>query len=408
MANNVEERRRTIVEDETRMAVLALSRAKSNAMVVAVANQDTRPSAYLNVLSARRTHGEAWVVQPPPPPLDLRGVVASARRQLLGADGAPDQAGPPDQADRLLGLLAAIGVQGAHPDQWPGVLGLSSEQPAARPDRPVVLAGSQVETLDKCPLRWALEAAGGKAQGGVQATVGSLIHRLAGEHPMAGPAELAQLLDQAWDELGLEPGYSSDLSRAQANRMVTKLGLYQQEQAREHPPVAQELRLSVELPVGPTVDTSAQGDGEPPASQATVRVVGRIDRLEAQPDGTVMVVDYKTGAVLPTKSEALSNPQLGVYQMAVDAGGLEGWEDKPLKAGGAQLVGLGGATQKASIRSQLAVDQSETPNWVSDLLRRCWEAATGASLPATPNSGCDHCRLKACCPAQEQGRQVTA
>ena len=50
-----------------------------------------------------------------------------------------------------------------------------------------------------------------------------------------------------------------------------------------------------------------------------VRLDGYADRLELDAEGRVVVVDLKTGKYAPTKDEVAEHPQLGLYQLAVDA-----------------------------------------------------------------------------------------
>ena len=54
-----------------------------------------------------------------------------------------------------------------------------------------------------------------------------------------------------------------------------------------------------------------------------VEIIGRVDRLERDHDGSAIVVDLKTGSVKPDDAELDRNPQLGVYQLAVLLGAFE-------------------------------------------------------------------------------------
>ena len=57
-----------------------------------------------------------------------------------------------------------------------------------------------------------------------------------------------------------------------------------------------------------------------------------------------MVVDLKTGRTKPTGPQVRGNLQLGLYQLAVDHGAVDGLEGLPpghAHAGGAELVQLG-------------------------------------------------------------------
>src|SRR5690606_14013491 len=83
--SDLREARRAVLDDELRALVLAVSRARSRLLVTAVKDEDQRPSVFLDL------------VVPPPPeeseedprrvetplPLDLRGLVAGLRHELL-------------------------------------------------------------------------------------------------------------------------------------------------------------------------------------------------------------------------------------------------------------------------------------------------------------------------------------
>jgi len=55
-----------------------------------------------------------------------------------------------------------------------------------------------------------------------------------------------------------------------------------------------------------------------------IRIGGKIDRMDVFPDGSVEIVDYKTGATIPTQKEVDNNLQLSFYALAAT-----GIPDKP-------------------------------------------------------------------------------
>jgi hypothetical protein len=404
---DVAERRRAVVEDETRMAVLAVSRAKREVVVTAVADSDQRPSAFVAVLAGSRGQASGGTAAPPPP-LDRRGVAAQARRQLLDPATPAREAG---QAAELLARLAAAGVPGAHPDQWAGCLPLSTGGPALDPARPVTLSPSKVEALDTCGLRWLLEAAGGRSQAGDAATLGSLVHELAAAYPQGDADLLLAALEERWDTLGLGDGYTAGRTHLKAQAMVRRLGQYQSDAPA---PAGTEVEVAAVFPITlepPDPADWAAGGGAPKPTgtpvAGSVRVIGRVDRIEPVGDGEVQVVDYKTSANAVKPADAESNPQLGVYQAVIKAGGWDGHDSPAPRLAGAKLVYLGAGAAKPTERSQAGLDQAPDPGWVDRLLRRCWEKATGTRVTASANPGCRHCGVKPCCPLFQEGRQVT-
>ncbi|WP_374312006.1 RecB family exonuclease, partial [Microbacterium sp.] len=66
---------------------------------------------------------------------------------------------------------------------------------------------------------------------------------------------------------------------------------------------------------------------------------GYIDRVELTPEGTVVIMDLKTGKREPqTDAKVVDNPQLGAYQLAFEAGAIPDAVGHP--AGGAKLLVL--------------------------------------------------------------------
>lgn len=52
------------------------------------------------------------------------------------------------------------------------------------------------------------------------------------------------------------------------------------------------------------------------AKKEPLRVGGKIDRVDVLPDGSIEIIDYKTGATIPTQREVDSNLQLSFYTLA--------------------------------------------------------------------------------------------
>jgi RecB family exonuclease len=135
-------------------------------------------------------------------------------------------------------------------------------------------------------------------------------------------------------------------------------------------------------------------DGEP-----AVRVRGRVDRLERDGEGRLVVVDLKTGKSPVTKDDAQNHAQLAMYQLAI-AEGLFEQGDSP---GGGRLVYLGknGASGPTE-REQDALTPEKHAAW-RDTVRRAAAATQGPEFVARINDGCAHCPVRAMCPAQAAG-----
>src|SRR5690606_17677579 len=97
------------------------------------------------------------------------------------------------------------------------------------------------------------------------------------------------------------------------------------------------------------------------------------------------------------------NAQLATYQVAVEAGGLDG----PATPAGARLVYLGTGSTGPTTRQQVPPREAQDPQWAHDLVARVAETMAGAHFEARLNPGCDHCPVRRSCPLQDEGRRVT-
>lgn len=356
--------RSEVIGDEWRLLAAAISRAKSKVIATAVAAEDSRPSAFFTLL-AELAGGDSEP-ELTARRLDLRGMVAELRV-------AAEDAGS-DTAAKLLALLAGIGLPGAAPSSWAGV-----EEPSSSIgmfDGTVYVSPSKVESATRCGLRWALEANGGSKPSKIEQNLGNLIHEIAAEMPHGSEAELLAALEARFDTLGLPDSWVRDRQFEAAKVMLGKLAAYFASVPGE---------VAVEVPI------KAQ------AGDATI--VGRIDRVEWV-DGGARIVDLKSGKEI-TQAEGQENPQLAVYQLAVNKGAL----GAEVSSAGARLVYLGGTTKSASLRSQDQIEGSEG-NWARTLLDSAVEVMRGSEFAATVSDKlCQHCPVRRSCPAQDIGKR---
>jgi RecB family exonuclease len=134
-----------------------------------------------------------------------------------------------------------------------------------------------------------------------------------------------------------------------------------------------------------------------------VRIKGRVDRLEVDDEGRLVVIDLKTGKSTPTEAELAEHPQLGAYQAAIEAGAFEESDE----AGGAALVQLGGDRTGAREQSQPALGAAGDPGWARDMVRHTAQAMAASTFHAVANNKCRVCPVQTSCPISGKGRQVT-
>jgi RecB family exonuclease len=133
-----------------------------------------------------------------------------------------------------------------------------------------------------------------------------------------------------------------------------------------------------------------------PGEGPRVRIRGRVDRLERDAEGRLVVVDVKTGKSPVSKDDAQRHAQLAMYQLAI----AEGMVGDGVEPGGGRLVYLGktgasGATE----RTQDALTPQACDDWRSSV-RDAAAASQGPAFVARVNDGCTHCPVRAICPAQ--------
>lgn len=395
--------RAAVLADELRSFHVAVSRARRVLLVTAVSDEDDQPSPFLDLVEPCDEDDDPRRAVAPAP-LDLRGTVARLRSRLeeSARTGTPDA-----DAAATLARLADAGVPGADPAHWHGLADPSSDDPLWAPGLRVPVSPSRVETAGTCTLRWALEAAGGTAPSSARQSLGTLVHALAQTHPRGGRAELLAELDRRWPELGLGTGWPATLERRRAEAMVERLAGYL---AHSGEPLAVEARFEVALDralVRGSLDRVERAGGDVPASG--VPGAPDVPRAADGPDPVpVRVVDLKTGRTAPTAQEATTNPQLGAYQLAVDAGAVEGLPPGAVSAG-AQLVYVSDVNRaKAAVREQPALgpDTPDAPSWARTHIEEVAERMAASSFAATANPLCDRCPVRRSCPLRDEGRQV--
>ncbi|MCE5291736.1 MAG: ATP-dependent helicase [Nocardiaceae bacterium] len=379
-----------VLAEERRLFYSACSRARRTLVVTASesADQETMRSRFLaellpdDVDPMRFDSRAERSLQGP-------ALVGQLRRVVCDPTTDPQRR---EQAARHLARLAAAGAPGAHPDEWFGLANVSTRDPLGDSSQPIALSPSAVEQLIECPLRWVLQRVGGDKQGATAATTGTMVHTLVqalAEHQ--SPDEARRCLESAWSELDMGAGW---YSRAELTRTAKMLENF----AAWHQVTRTDLTLvAVEEPV--KCEVGAEGPDDP-----DVLITGRIDRLEKDPLGRLVVVDIKTGKNPVSNDEAKSHAQLATYQLAIAEGGIEGGPQEP---GGARLVYVSNSHNKdgATQREQPALDEFAAAQW-RITVREAAKSTLGPTFRAVVSDKCRHCPVQNSCPAQDCGRQV--
>ncbi len=371
-----------LLAEERRLFAVAVTRARQRLVVTAVHSGDgeEQPSRFLHELRGGDSAQREPVATRPPRALTLPALVAELRQALV------DPATPParrDAATASLAKLALAGVPGADPDQWWGLAPLSDERPLVDADGVVTVSPSTVESVQRCSLRWLLERHGGSGPRSPEQSVGDLVHEIA-QHAQGPGArdELIAYLRQEFGTIELSARWLAERQQRRAEQMVDKLMGWLAANPRRL--VAVEQEFAVHLDEG-------------------TRIRGRVDRLEMDEAGRLVVIDLKTGSAAAERDGLPEHPQLGAYQAAVEAGAFaEG--DVP---GGAALVQLGTDHKAALEQEQPALAETADPGWAAGMVRRTAAAMAASTFHAVANSRCRSCPVRHSCPISGKGRQVS-
>lgn len=505
------ERVRDTRHDELRMFAVAATRASTRLVLTAVRNEDEAPGEFFDFVVPTDAENES----PEVPitrvrrPATLRSLVAELRRTLVEdaltamsaedaelknaagsprpeahAPEAPDTAGDAqnpkaalnpeaaafrfDAASRTLARLARVQAPGAAPDEWWGLLPLSSTEPFfARPahDTPendtdgnapdegrhtIALSPSRLETIHNSPLDWLVSTARAEAQTDLSRSLGTLVHAIAEEYPTGTLEQLQTALEERIGSLGV-PARREDESEEEyrervpweayalyerAKRMILRLSYYY----RTHMDAQGWKNLGVEGSFSVRVPVPFDPRGE--VGELDALLTGRVDRLEEAPerDGTrrFVIVDLKTGKTKPDGTAVATHPQLAAYQIAVEAGAGEQlaeryraeaaaaesgepapdarpqeltYESSSGRSAGAALmqVGVSDVNDDSKARLQVQPALEDNDEWAVDLVQRAAELIAGAQVQTRHREG-NHghgCRLPELCPICTRGRQVT-
>jgi superfamily I DNA/RNA helicase/CRISPR/Cas system-associated exonuclease Cas4 (RecB family) len=363
-----------LLQDEQRLFHVALTRAQQSLFITAVQREDEEPSQFfeaIEVMVNKTDDADEHVITDVPRPITAPALVAELRAQLAGPKAK--------EAAALLKAMSTEGIHLANPDSWIGSVPLSTDAPVIDPDKEVVVSPSGAESFVECGVKWFLQNNGGSDGDSTAQVLGSAIHAFAAKMVLEPGTTREQLIDSlqsSWKLIDPESGWVSASHLESAVIMLEKFVEYHKETKREVK--GAELRFDVKL--------------------GRARIIGTVDRLEVEADGSLFIIDFKTGNTAISKEDAKKNLQLASYQLGVHEGGFA----DGTKSSGAELVYLGTSSAGASIRQQYAIDLEETKATIETI----GEGMGAATFFATVNKRCKGCPVRKSCPVQSDGRAV--
>ncbi len=366
--------------EEAKLFIAAASRARNNLHLVAVENEAESASVFLTYLAAqgalaafREEDGSARLTDVPAA-FDIPTAIGLLRRGTVDPDLSEDEQ---RQAAALLAIMAANGVNAADPTGWIGGGPITSDSPLLNPEEPMRLNPSQIQGATDCTLQWFFRAVQGEDRPGIllpkavdAADIGSLVHAVAEEVPGGQLELMLQSFQEKWDALHLDE--EKWWVRRQKERLLEMIQVMS----------AQFRKVSGQVLVEQPIR----------AEFGSVSIFARADRLEWREDGTVCIVDIKTGSTSQSATDTENNLQLATYQL--------GLRDQ-YQVGGAALLQVGAGKREPVTRQSALEDQraEDLRAQLTDL----GQAMRGPIYQAKPVAICRQCRFRAVCPVQSEG-----
>lgn len=279
-----------VLHDELRTFAKAVQAARARVVLTAVESDDEQPSPFTAGVPVAPGGDDRWH--------SLRSLVAHLRRRVV------------DQGDRAaaaaLRRLADAGVPGAAVDQWWGLAPITTERRLDE-DAPVAVSPSALQKLQDCEVDWVIQRLAGSTSNRA-AGFGTIVHEAVERADATDPAALERYIGDRFGELAHPSAWEAAQQRGDVPQLVAHIADYFQRLRGEGwtvVPGEHEARFTVELEGGAALH-------------------GSIDWLEHGADGSVRVVDLKTGKHKPDAHPELGNLQLRAYQLAISLGGIEG------------------------------------------------------------------------------------
>jgi ATP-dependent exoDNAse (exonuclease V) beta subunit len=331
-------------------------------------DQEERRLFYVAMTRARNSlhlYGKQGIGRDKTPAGVMRELIGNAQlRPWLRARAAlPSQ----PQLIEIAAEADALQDQGSRLPSWlelPAIPGLN--------DR---LSASAVETYETCPLQFKFEREW-KLSREIHAAMqyGAAMHRVLRTYYDAIRAgrpkldeELLQLFTDDLESAGIQDEYQRSL--------YWKQGM---EQLKDF------LAAGRSAPVPQVLRTEEWFDVQIAGSKVT----GRIDRVDRNPDGSVVIVDYKTGKAR-SQEDADESLQLSIYAMAAQ----QKWD---YRVSGLAFHNLEGNIVVISRRSEFQLEEARER--VAAVARGIAEG----NFQPNPQYHCNFCAFRGLCPAKEK------
>lgn len=311
-----------------------------------------------------------------------------------------------DSTDRLI-------APSAHPAAWWGIAEVSENSaPVVPASDAVYVRGSSFQDLLNCPLNWFMkQKAMADVGGSAAANFGSVVHAIAagiieGE-VTPSDAEIRRILDSRWGALRYGSDWESAAQKEAAVSCVESFIGWRQKRLGE----LQSVEIDGQIQPAEFAETAFNRVVDfpmPDGSVEKIKLTGSIDILQIEADGRVFIADIKTSTAATRAKDTEVNPQLGVYQKAVQVGLVDAVPAGSELAGAALLFVRDTLTGNApTIRTQPGLNLDEAgEDWMSDNFRRAIEVVRSENHTPIVSDSCQYCPIKSSCPTQAVGKSV--
>jgi superfamily I DNA/RNA helicase/RecB family exonuclease len=349
-AGDTLDERRLVRDDELRMFALAISRARTQVILAATVNENEAPSVLFSLVPGSVPVTDTTTLAP----LSLRGLTGRLRRELVRGEAPLSRR---EAAASALARLAAEGVAGASPADWHGLIEPSTSETLYGDGELVPVSPSKVAAFEDSPVDWFIETVSG-SQSSTAMGLGTIVHWAMETATDPSIDSVWAAIESRWSELMFESPWVGEQQKKAARVLAAGVAEYLADFQRAGKTlVGAESRFTLEF--------------------ERAKVSGSIDRVERAPDGSIVIVDLKTGAPTTKQPEIDEHPQLGAYQLAYAQGVLDDFlaELGEHSAGGAKLLyvreGVKGKPYREGVQAPLAEEQLE------GFRRRIRQAAIG-------------------------------
>ncbi len=371
------------LQEERRLAYTAMTRASRRVVWTATDSGSDldggTPSRFLPLATGTASVDESAG----DPDTDHRPITMGQAEAMLRRVAADPVALPPRRLAAIdtLARGPAIGLRPAR--ELTGVAERGSDTGVV--ERPVVLSPSQADAYERCPRAYVLQQ---KMRIGSDPNryteFGTLIHSVL-EHVETAAQERGDrhgTADEALAHLDslLTPGMFGENAVDAAWRERARAAL--QNLYALWPSTGAPVRLEIDLGL-------ERGD---------VRWRGRADRIERR-DGSIVVVDYKTGRTV-TGDESAASIQLGFYLIAA--------RETPELASLGPVAGAEMWFPLHPLKHTIATRPFDLGN-LPDIERRMAAAAHGIAdedWNPKPGPACERCAVRTLCPAMPEGKEA--